>query len=138
MKNAEPDRELEEQLAIEKWKSEWQMKIEAGAKDMILHSIHCLDQPDNAVEKQTRKAIRKRIKTRLKEVLRRADEQGLRMETKEGKVIAREEIIHIIGEEERSRLNDEMEKAVEDVFMLARSSDVGPNPTIYAIKCSMA
>lgn len=31
-----------------------------------------------------------------------------------------------------------MEKAVEDVFMLARSSDVGPNPTIYAIKCSMA
>ena len=36
---------------------------EAGVKDMKLHSIHCLDQPDNVVEKQTRKAIRKTINT---------------------------------------------------------------------------
>jgi len=142
MKDAEPDRELEERVAIEKWKSEWQIKIEAGVKDMKLHSIHCLDQPDNAVEKQTRKAIRKRIKTRLKEVLRRADEQGLRMETKEGKVIAREEIIHIIGEEERSRLNDETDKAFiernrlkeeERIQELAKQRDAHKRATIYAV-----
>ena len=142
MKDAEPDLEMEEQLAVEKWKNEWTEKIEAGVKKVQLHGNHCLDQPDNSVEKQTRKAIRKRIKGRVKDVLRRADEQHIPMETKEAKVIAREEIIHIIGEDERSRLCNEMDKAFierarlkEEERMQAevKARDAHKRASIYAV-----
>lgn len=142
MKDAEPDLELEEQLAVEKWKNEWTEKIEAGVAKIQLHSNHCLDQPDNSVEKQTRKAIRKQIKGRVKDVLSRADEQRIPMETKEAKVIAREEIIHIIGEEERSRLCNEMDNAFIERARLkeeerkqaeVKAMDAHKRASIYAV-----
>ena len=142
LKAAEPDLELEEYLVTEKWKSEWEARMESGVKDIKRHSIHCLDQPDNSVEKQTRKTTRKRIKGRVKEVLRRADEQGIPMETKEGREIAREEIIHIIGEEERLRLRDEMDKAFterekekeeERIRTEARQQEAHKRATVYAV-----
>lgn len=112
LKDVEPD--SSEQIATEQWKKDWEAKIEAGVSDIKAHSIHCLDQPDNSVEKKTRAAIRKRIKNRVPEVLARAKERRIPMETKEAKDIARKEIIHIIGEEERALLQSEMDKALID------------------------
>jgi len=107
--NAEPDNS--EYLAKEKFKSDWEAKVESGAEDIKSYYIHCFDQPDNSIEKQMRANIRKRVKGRVSQVLARAKERGIPMETKEAKHIAREEIIHIMGEEERTRLRSEMDKA---------------------------
>lgn len=112
LKSAEPDNS--EYLATEKWKNEWEAKIESGVKEMKSHCIHCLDQPDNSVEKRTRANVLKRVKGRVPDVLKRADERHIPMETKEAKAIAREEIIHIIAEEERARLRHQMNEEFID------------------------
>mmetsp|Transcript_11934 Transcript_11934/g.22103 ORF Transcript_11934/g.22103 Transcript_11934/m.22103 type:complete len:851 (-) Transcript_11934:47-2599(-) len=138
--NAKPDNS--ECLATEKWKSDWEAKIESDVKGMKSHSIHCLEQPENSVEKQTRANIRKRVKGRVPQVLARAKERGIPMETKEAKHIAREEIIHIIGEEERARLRSEMDKAFLERERLkgdarlqseAKEKDAHSRATIYAV-----
>eukprot|EP00578_Thalassiosira_sp_NH16_P011315 CAMPEP_0181111412 /NCGR_PEP_ID=MMETSP1071-20121207/19258_1 /TAXON_ID=35127 /ORGANISM="Thalassiosira sp., Strain NH16" /LENGTH=394 /DNA_ID=CAMNT_0023195297 /DNA_START=786 /DNA_END=1970 /DNA_ORIENTATION=- len=109
LESVEPDNS--ECLATENWKREWEAKIMSGVKDMKSHCIHCIDQPDNRTEKQTRLTIRKRVKGRMKEVLARAKERGIPMETKEAKEVATKEIIHIIGEEERASLRKQMDDA---------------------------
>ncbi|KAL7531216.1 hypothetical protein ACHAXR_003907 [Thalassiosira sp. AJA248-18] len=140
LKNAEPDNS--EHFATEKWKSDWEAKIESGVADMKTHSIHCLDQPDNSAEKQTRATIRKRVKGRVPQVLERAKERGIPMETKEAKAVAREELIHILGEEERARLRNEMDKAFlkrerlkEEARLRAEANqkDAHARATIYAV-----
>lgn len=138
--NAEPDNS--EQLATEKWKSDWQSKIVLGVKNKRAYCIHCLDEPDNAVEKLARATIRKRVKGRVFEVLARAKERDIPMETKEARAVAREEIIHIIGEEERDRLSSEMkiefkerERLKEEARLLAeaRKREACTRDTIYAV-----
>lgn len=141
LKNAPPDNS--EQLATEKWMVESQAKVESGVKAAKTHCIHCLDQPDNSVEKQTRLAIMKRVKERIPLVLKRADERHVPMETKEAKQIAREEVIQIIAEEERARLNNQMEeefaqrerrKEEEKRHVAAREKEANARATIYAIQ----
>jgi hypothetical protein len=109
LKNAQPDNT--EFILTEKWKREWEMKIEEGVEELKLHCSHCLRQPDNRSEKKIKASVKKRIKSRLKEVLARAEARKIPIETKEASKIATDEIIHIIGEEERVRLRAEMEKA---------------------------
>jgi hypothetical protein len=106
LKNAEPDYEY---LATEEWKNSWMERIEAGVKDIKSHCLHCLAQPDNSSEKQMRLNVLKRVKGRVPDVLKRADERHIPMETPEAQKIARDEIIHIIGEEERTKLTHQME-----------------------------
>ncbi|KAL7553296.1 hypothetical protein ACHAWF_016563 [Thalassiosira exigua] len=138
--SAEPDNS--EQLAMEKWKRDWGARIEAGVMEMKSNSIHCLDQPDNATEKRTRAIIKERIKGRVPQVLARAKERGIPMETKEAKAVAREEILHIIGEEERTRLSSAMEKAFMEREKLkeearlraeAKAKDAHARATVYAV-----
>ena len=106
LKNSEPDYEY---LATEEWNFGWMARIEAGVKEIKSHCLHCLNQPDNSSEKQMRLNILKRVKGRVTDVLKRADERHIPMETPEATNIAREEIIHIIGEEERTKLVHQME-----------------------------
>lgn len=104
LKRQEPDRVLEENLATEKWKQEWLAKIENDVVKCKEYYVNCLDIPVNSREKKTRSITKKRINKRLAEVLQRADAQNIPMETKEARVIAREEVLHMIGEEEREKL----------------------------------
>lgn len=106
LKNAEPDYEY---LATEEWKFGWMERIEAGVKELKSHCLHCLTQPDNSSEKLMRLNVLKRVKGRVPDVLKRADERHILMETPTATNIAREEIIHIIGEEERTKLTHQME-----------------------------
>ena len=138
--NAEPDDS--EQIAMEKWKSDWEVKLESGVEDKKSHCIHCLDQPDNSEEKQTRASIKKRVKDRVVVVLARAKERGIPMETPEAKAVAREEILHIIGEEERARLHSEMNKVFLDREMnkeearlqsKAKQRDAHARSTLYSV-----
>jgi hypothetical protein len=123
--------------------AESQAKVESGVKAAISLCIHCLDQPDNSVEKQTRLAIMKRVKERIPLVLKRADERHVPMETKEAKQIAREEVIQIIAEEERSRLNNQMEeefaqrerrKEEEKRHVAAKEKEANARAIIYAVQ----
>ena len=110
MKSQEPDKVLEDALATDKWKRDWLAKIEVDVANIRDHYAQCLDKPANRSEKKTRSIARKRIKHRVTEVLARADSKKIPMETKEARVIAREEVLHMIGEEERARLHDQMNK----------------------------
>jgi hypothetical protein len=112
LQSAEPDNS--EYLATEKWQNEWEAKIESGVKEVKSHCLHCLDQPDNSVEKRTRKNLLMRVKGRVPDVLKRAKERRIPMETKEAKAISRKEIIHIIAEEERVRLRHQMNEEFAD------------------------
>ncbi|KAL3800346.1 hypothetical protein HJC23_003642 [Cyclotella cryptica] len=111
LKNAEPDNM--EFVLTKEWKKEWEMKIETGVEELKLHCEHCIRKPDNRAEKKIGASVKKRIKARTSEVLKRADSRDIPIETKEATKIATEEIIYIIGEEERSRLRKEMDKAFE-------------------------
>lgn len=111
LKSQEPDRVMEEKLATEQWKRDWQIKIEVDVAKTQEHYAQCLDRPANRTEKKTRSIARKRIKNRLTEVLARADAKNIPMEAKEAKVIAREEVLYMIGEEEKERLLGRMNKA---------------------------
>ena len=112
LQSAEPDNS--EYLATEEWKNQWEAKIESGVKEVKSHCIHCLDQPDNSVEKRTRENVLGRVKGRVPDVLKRAKERRIPMETKEAKDIAREEIIHIIAEEGRASLRHQMNEEFAD------------------------
>lgn len=111
IKSQEPDKVLEENLATDNWKRDWLAKIEVAVARTRDHYAHCLDRPANRSEKKTRSIARKRIKHRVTEVLARADSKNIPMERNEAGVIARKEILHMIGEEERARLHDQMNKA---------------------------
>lgn len=111
LKNAKPD--LTESIQTEEWKENWEMKISEGVEDIKQHCAHCLKRPDNRAEKKIGSQVKKRIKLRTKEVLKRADSRGIPMETKEATQIAMQEILYIIGEEERERLQREMDKAFD-------------------------
>lgn len=109
LKSLPPDNS--EQLAKAKWIQERQAKIESDVKAAVSYCIHCLDQPTtDSVEIQYKSEILKRVKERTPCVLERADKQQIPMETKEARVIAMDEIIEIIAEEERSRLNNQMNR----------------------------
>ena len=140
IKSLPPD--MTEHFATEAWKSDWEARIEAGVEETKASSIQCLDRPDNSLEKKTRTSIRKRIKGRVSAVLARADQQGIPMETKEAKAIAREEIMHMIGEEERARLRSEMETAFQERTRLkeeermqaeAKARAAHARATLYAV-----
>ena len=109
LKNAEPDNS--EQLLTDEWKKNWELKIQNGVESIKEYSIHCLESPDNRREKKTGALVRKRIRGRVSQVILRADSRGILMETPEAKEIAKDEIVFIIGEEERARLRSEMDKA---------------------------
>jgi hypothetical protein len=111
IKNAAPDNT--EFIRTQEWKNEWEMKIERGVEDMKQHCSHCLEDPFNKAEKKIAAQVKKRIKLRTKDVLKRADSRGIPMETKEATQIATQEMLHIIGEEERARLKNEMVKAFQ-------------------------
>ena len=111
IKSQEPDKVLEDNLATDKWKRDWLAKIEVAVARSRDHYMHCLDRPTTRSEKKTRSVARKRIKHRVTEVLARADSKNIPMERKEAKEIARIEVLHMIGEEERARLHDQMNKA---------------------------
>ena len=111
-KNASADNS--ELMYTEQWKRSWEMKIEAGVEDLRQHCLHCLKNPDNRAEKKVSVQVKKRIKIRTKEVLKRADSRGIPMETKEATKIATDEVLHIIGEEERERLQSEMNMAFQE------------------------
>ena len=142
LKSQEPDKVLEENLATEQWKRDWLTKIEVDVAKIRDHYAHCLDRPANRSEKKTRSDARKRIKHRVTEVLARADSKNIPMETKEAKVIAREEVLHMIGEEERARLHDQMNKAFakreHDKVMMRTKVDTSKREaqaraTVYAV-----
>jgi hypothetical protein len=141
LKHAPPDNS--EQLATEKWLVDNQAKVESEVKATISHCIHCLDQPDNTVEKQTRSAVMKRVKERVPHVLNRADERHIPMETKEAQQIARDEIIQLIAEEERAKLDNQMKeeftkrerrKAEEKMHAAAKEKEANARATIYAVQ----
>ena len=111
LKSQEPDIDLEEKLATEEWKQGWLTKIENDIVKAKEYYVSCLDRPANKREKKARVIAKKRIKERVAEVLRRADAKNIPMEIKEAKVIAREEVVYMVGEEERRRLLREMDKA---------------------------
>lgn len=111
LKSQEPDKVMEENLATEQWKRDWLAKIEVDVAKTKEHYVQCMDRPANRTDKKTRSIARKRIKKRVTEVLARADAKNIPMETKEAKVIAREEVLYIVGEEERERLIRQMNKA---------------------------
>ncbi|KAK1735475.1 hypothetical protein QTG54_013638 [Skeletonema marinoi] len=136
LKSQEPDKVLEENLALSSGNA-----IVDVAK-IREHYAHCLDRPANRSEKKTRSDARKRIKHRVTEVLARADSKNIPMETKEAKVIAREEVLHMIGEEERARLHDQMNKAFakreHDKVMMRTKVDTAKREaqaraTVYAV-----
>ena len=81
---------------------------------MKSHCIHCLDQPDNSVEKRTRENVLRRVKERVPDVLKRAKERRIPIEKKEAKAIAREEIMHMIALEESSILRNQMNEEFAD------------------------
>ena len=129
-------------LATEKWKSDWEVKIASNVKNAKSFCIHCLEQPENAVEKQKRAQIRKRVKGRVPQVLARAKDRGIPMETPEAKRIAREEVLHIIGEEERERLCSAMNKDCVErerlkekarLEIVAKKTEAHARASIYAI-----
>ena len=109
LQNVPPDNT--EQNLTEEWLKNWETRIEKGVEDIKVHTRHCITKPDNSVEKKTGNMVKKRIKARTAEVLARADTRGIPLETKEGKKIATEEMIHIIGEEERTKLQSDMNAA---------------------------
>eukprot|EP00956_Cyclotella_meneghiniana_P032202 scaffold87397_cov70-Cyclotella_meneghiniana.AAC.13 len=111
LKNAEPD--LTESIKTEEWKENWEMKIREGVEDIKQHCAHCLQQPDNRAEKKIGAQVKKRVRSRTKEVLKRADSRGIPMETKDATQIATQEILYIIGEEERERLQKQMDIAFD-------------------------
>ncbi|KAL7447250.1 hypothetical protein ACHAXM_011034 [Skeletonema potamos] len=111
LKSQEPDRIMEEKLATEQWKRDWLAKIEVDVARTKEHYVQCMDRAANRTDKKTRSIARKRIKKRVSEVLARADAKNILMETKEAKVIAREEVLYMIGEEERERLLRQMNNA---------------------------
>jgi hypothetical protein len=102
-----------EHILTQDWLKNWEIKIERGVDDMKHYCAQCIKRPDNRAEKKIGASVNKRIKARTKEVLKRADSRGIPMETKEATQIATDEIIYIIGEEERDRLNAEMNKAFD-------------------------
>ena len=111
LKNASPDET--ELIQDQQWKHDWEVKIETGVDSIKQHCAHCLKCPDNRAEKKIGLSVRKRVKARVKVVLKRADSRGIQMETKEATSIATEEMLHIIGEEERARLTLEMQNALD-------------------------
>ena len=142
LKSQEPDLIMEEKIATEQWKSDWLAKIEMGVISIREHYAQCMDKPANRSEKKIRSLTKKRIKHRVTEVLARADSKNIPMETKEAKVIAREEILHIIGEEERARLLDQMSKALakreyDKAIMRVKSEtakkEAHARATVYAV-----
>ncbi|KAL7459784.1 hypothetical protein ACHAWC_011521 [Mediolabrus comicus] len=111
LKSQEPDIEMEEKLATEEWKQGWLTKIEKDIVKAKEYYVSCLDRPASKREKKNRAVAKKRIKERVAVVLRRADAKNIPMEIKEAKVIAREEVVYMVGEEERNRLLEQMDKA---------------------------
>ncbi|KAL7465338.1 hypothetical protein ACHAXS_007429 [Conticribra weissflogii] len=112
LKNANPDNS--EDISIQEWKKDWELRISKGVDDIKAHSIHCLKNPDNSNEKKIRASIRKRVKRRIPHILARADARNIPMETKEAEEIARTEILEIIGEEEKARLRSMMDLALAE------------------------
>ena len=111
-RNAPPDNS--DVVYSEQWKRTWEIKIEYGVDDHRRHCLSCLKHPENRAEKKINVQMKRRIKMRTKEVLKRADSRGIPMETKEASKIATDEVLHIIGEEERERLQTEMDIAFQE------------------------
>ena len=90
-----------------KYQDDWSSLIESKAMEYKEFCSRCLQDPRNTKERKTRSTLTTKIKKRIRDVLKRADAQGLRIEIVEAKQIATKEILELEASQEKNRLTEQ-------------------------------
>ena len=99
---------------VEAWLARWENVAQERSVEYKEFCMNCMVAPDTPHERKMGKKLKERVNKRYKDVLRRADAKHIPMEAPEARDVAMEEVLYIMGEEEKTRVVQEMkDKAVE-------------------------
>jgi len=117
MREADLKTEHEEKLKeqnVEAWLGRWEKIAEERCIEYKEFCANCMVSPDTPHERKMGKKLKEKVNKRYHDVLKRADAKHIPMEAPEAREIAMEEVLYIMGEEEKARVVLEMkEKAKE-------------------------
>ena len=124
LRNSERERHWDEKRRItmqrisdkqEICKRMWGNKIEIKRSDFKEYCRSCIRKQGSSEDRIFGKNLRNMIKDRVKDVLERSDARGMKMEFKEAREIAQEEIIEIMTLKEIDQMHRHMEHELETI-----------------------
>lgn len=96
---------------MEKWLATWNIKIAEAQNEVVTHLRRILVHPNGPEEEKEKAALWKEVRVQCRDVLRRADKAGIRMEEHEGDRVATEEVIAMHSDEAKRNVQKEMQAA---------------------------
>ena len=95
---------------VEAWLKRWEKVAQERSLEYKEFCSNCMLAPDTPHERKMGKKLKEKVNKRYHDVLKRADAKHIPMEAPEARGIAMEEVLYIMGEEEKSRVVLEMKE----------------------------